>query len=154
MDNERNNDLEMQRKMLQELEIVEETENSTKFRSFLKQKMEEMKSQVNEKTRGDLMGRRSKGQEEQRLQCLFQNTGSSVSTFFFSAHMTVLRFFLAPKWKEKCRSRFACPTCRAQRTQVLHRERNFLLTTGLMRHSILENALRYDTQGAHINPKY
>ena len=48
MDNEKNNDLEMHRKMLQELEIVEETENSTKFKSYLKQKMEEMKSQVND----------------------------------------------------------------------------------------------------------
>ena len=48
MNAENKSDLEMQRKMLHELEIVEESQNSTKFGSYLVEKIKVMKSQVNE----------------------------------------------------------------------------------------------------------
>ena len=48
MDGERKNDLEMQGKMLHELEIVKESENSTKFGQYLEKKIVEMKTKVEE----------------------------------------------------------------------------------------------------------
>ena len=48
MNAENKSDLEMQRKMLHELEIVEESQNSTKFGLYLVEKITDMKSQVNE----------------------------------------------------------------------------------------------------------
>ena len=48
MNTEKKTDLEMQTKMIQELEIVEESQNSTKFKLDLVVKIREMKSQVND----------------------------------------------------------------------------------------------------------
>ena len=48
MDGEKKNDLEMQQKMLHELEIVEESQNSTKFGQYLVEKIGDMKAKVDE----------------------------------------------------------------------------------------------------------